>query len=140
MRLHKNKKGFTLIELLIVLVILGVIAGLAFPVLVNQIERSRAQEAIHALGTAKEAMVRYFNSNQSYLNATYATIGYTPGTGAGGQTEHFTYAEPVVNGAGTAYTITATRAAGVNGGLVANGTVVIDQSGDVTGTNLYAGI
>ena len=38
-------KGFTLLEILIVIVILGVVAGLAVPVFTSSIEQSRSNEA-----------------------------------------------------------------------------------------------
>ncbi len=88
-----RNKGFTLLEILIVLVILSVVAGLMFPVLSVQVERSRAQEAVTALGTVKEAMVRYWQREDpgNYTGATFATIGFDPNLDAAGQTRHFTY-------------------------------------------------
>ena len=45
-----NKSGFTLIELIIVVIILGVIAGLALPRVVAQINRAYSTEATYQLG------------------------------------------------------------------------------------------
>ena len=50
-RLKQNKSGFTLIEIIIVIIILGVLAGLAMPKIVANIGRSRAAEAVNQLGT-----------------------------------------------------------------------------------------
>ena len=121
-------------EILIVLVILGVVAGLAFPVLTAQIEKSRAQEAITSLGTVKEAMVRYYQAQTlapTYVGATFANINYNPNTAAGGQTPLFTYA--LSNLAAATFTCTATRI----GGAAAD-TVVIDQTGTITRNGAYA--
>lgn len=46
----RSKKGFTLLELMIVLIALGMVAGLMFPVLTAQVERNRAQEALYKKG------------------------------------------------------------------------------------------
>ena len=51
----KNQKGFTLIELIVVLVILGLLAGVVGPRLWNRVGRSKTQVAklqIEQLGTA----------------------------------------------------------------------------------------
>ena len=45
----KKNSGFTLIEILTVIVILGVLAGLAVPVYVGQVEKARGSEAIDHL-------------------------------------------------------------------------------------------
>ncbi len=135
MRVLKNKKGFTLIELLIVLVIIGVVAGLMFPVLAAQVEKSRAQEALTALGTVKEAMVKYQQTtgNNSYVGATFANIGFDPNVGAAGQVPLFSY---VIGGLGAnTFTCTAQREpAAANVG----NTVQINQLGTVTRNGVYA--
>ncbi len=45
MKRIKNRRGFTLIEIVVVLVILGVMAGLATPVYNASVEQSRVNEA-----------------------------------------------------------------------------------------------
>ncbi|MBF0388331.1 MAG: prepilin-type N-terminal cleavage/methylation domain-containing protein [Candidatus Omnitrophica bacterium] len=52
-----RKSGFTLIEIIIVIVILGVLASLAVPRLVAQIEASSSAEAMQMLGVIKRAFV-----------------------------------------------------------------------------------
>lgn len=135
MKILKNKKGFTLIELLIVLVVIGVIAGLMFPVMTAQVERARAQEAITALGTVKEGMVRYFQTtgNSSYVGATFANTGFDPNVAAAGQTPLFSYT--LSNLGALTFTCTAQRLpAATNVG----NTVVINQAGTVTRNGVYA--
>ena len=121
-------------EILIVLVILGVVAGLSFPVLTPLIEKSRAQEAITSLGTVKEAMVRYWQlqiPTSTYAGATFANISYNPNTGAAGQVPLFTYA--LSDLAANTFTCTATRIGGA-----ATDTVVINQTGTITRNGAYA--
>ena len=71
--LRKNVKGFTLLELLIVIVILGVLAGLAIPMYQAQIERSRGQEARNALMATRESALRFFSTNGAYTAMTLPT-------------------------------------------------------------------
>ena len=54
----KNQKGFSLIELLIVVVIIGIIAAIAIPNLLNAVQRGkqkRSMSDMRALATAIEA-------------------------------------------------------------------------------------
>src|SRR3989454_10583577 len=58
MRIRFNKKGFTLIELLIVVAIIGIIAAIAIPNLLNAIQRGRQKRTmadIRSVGTAVES-------------------------------------------------------------------------------------
>lgn len=126
-----NQKGFTLIEILIVIIIVGVLAGLAVPVYQAQVQRSYRQEALQALGTTRESLLRYYSQNSgTYVGATLANIDYNPNTAVAGQTVHFVYTLPAP-AAGT-FTLTATRNA-VDGGDGAS-TVTINQAGTVGGT------
>ena len=137
----KRQRGFTLIELLIVIVIIAVVAGLAIPVLVANVEKSRAQEAITNLGSMRDSMIRYFASNNTYVGATVATIDFDPNIAVGGQNRLFAY---TIGGLGAAtFTLTATRIVGtVNGEALPGGagpnTITINQSGLVTRNGPYA--
>jgi general secretion pathway protein G len=83
----RRQKGFTLIELLIVVAIIGIIAAIAIPNLLNAINRGRQRRSmadIRSIGTALESYSVDFNSYpkvalsgvsvnglQTYLEPTY---------------------------------------------------------------------
>ena len=144
MSIRNNEKGFTLLEILIVLIILGVIAGLAIPAFQGQVERGRAQEAYQNITHVRDSLGRYFANNNTFVGATLSaacagggTLDYTPNCAAGNivPTNWFNYA---VGGLGAAtYTVTATRTAASAGNC--NGqTIVVNQSGTPTLGACYA--
>jgi general secretion pathway protein G len=76
--MRNNKKGFTLIELLIVVAIIGIIAAIAIPNLLNAIDRGKQKRSmadIRSIGTAVES---YAIDNNFYPGVTdIATLGAT---------------------------------------------------------------
>jgi prepilin-type N-terminal cleavage/methylation domain-containing protein len=58
-------KGFTLIEIIIVIVILGVLATIAFPRLSAQLDVGRSSEALSLLGTMKNAVLNCYDNTTS---------------------------------------------------------------------------
>ena len=141
----QKRGGFTLLEILITLVILGVIAGLAFPVISAQVERSRAQEAIEHLEAVKGALGQYYALNKTYLNASIypsavapaVYIGYDPNTAGAGQTSLFSYT--IGNLDVAAYTVTAQREPSASnvGNTVVLDKAASDPTGKVTKNGVY---
>lgn len=134
-----NNKGFTLLEILIVLIILGVIAGIAVPAFQGQIEKGRAQEAYRNISMTKESLVRYFSQRepQTYVGASLGAGACNGGVRPGQNLDFnpncvstganlFTYT--IGNLGAATWTITATRNAG---GPCATGTIRLNET-DVT--------
>ena len=66
-----KNKAFTLLELIVVIVVIGVLAGVAVPRFSHTIEKSRIAEAINILATLRNAQEVYNLENGAYT----ATIG-----------------------------------------------------------------
>jgi len=75
MKKSKNL-GFTLIELMIVVLIIGILVGVAYPSYRDHIVRTKRSDAMGTLVAASTAIERYRSSNNfSYTGATLGTGG-----------------------------------------------------------------
>src|SRR6187401_2406385 len=71
--MRKSNKGFTLIELLIVVAIIGIIAAIAIPNLLNAIQRGkqkRTMSDLRSIGTAVES----YQVDNGYIVRNTATL------------------------------------------------------------------
>lgn len=68
---RRHSRGFSLIELLIVVAILGIIAALAIPNLINARQAAKAASVVSALRLIHTSEISYRQSNNAYgdLNA-----------------------------------------------------------------------
>jgi type IV pilus assembly protein PilE len=102
MQAKLKQAGMTLIELMIVVVIIGIIAGIAYPNFVDYVREARRADAMGQLLTLQMAQEEYRLKNTSY--ADIATLGITLSS------DYYTFA--VSNIGAETYTLTATATGG----------------------------
>lgn len=61
-----GKKGFTLIELIVVIIIVGILASVAIPMIRGNIDKAKKSEAITAMGTIRTAQKAYYAQYNDY--------------------------------------------------------------------------
>ena len=71
--MHRKDKGFTLIELLIVVAIIGIIAAIAIPNLLNAIDRGKQKRTMADLRSLGTAIESYSIDNNVYPTAANMT-------------------------------------------------------------------
>lgn len=76
--MRSNRKGFTLIELIVVIVIIGVLAAIAAPMMAGNVARARRTEAAAVLGSIRTAERLYFVDNNAYRNVASGGWGVAP--------------------------------------------------------------
>lgn len=64
----KQQRGVTLIELLIVMVIIGILAAIAYPSYQRQIAKTHRNAAAACLSQIAQALERRYTTNLSYVN------------------------------------------------------------------------
>jgi len=129
MEKYRSPKGFTLIELMVVILIVGILAAVAIPILRGRIESAKWSEAAAIAGTIRVALRAYYTEDSiavagmagSTLDSIQGALGFTSGdlTGKYFQASNFTFAS--VDGNGNV-TITVTAPAGLTGSGVLNNT------------------
>lgn len=65
----RGQGGFTLLEIMIVVVILGVLAGVAFASYERQVVKSRRKAAAVCLQERAQFMERFYTTNMTYVGA-----------------------------------------------------------------------
>lgn len=70
--MNRAKRGFTLIELIIAVVIIGILAAIAAPIMSGIIEKTRWAEGVHVLGGTRTAVQAYI---QEHLIAPHVLDG-----------------------------------------------------------------
>lgn len=75
--------GFSLIELLITLTIISILAGISYPTYTRHITHTRRIQAEIALTDLATRLEQYYESNNSYQNATLANLGLNELTDGG---------------------------------------------------------
>ncbi|AYF88419.1 type IV pilin protein [Pseudomonas sp. DY-1] len=65
----RSSKAFTLIELMIVVVVIGILAAIAYPNYTEHVRRGKRAEVKAALMEGAQALERYYSTHGSYLDA-----------------------------------------------------------------------
>jgi type IV pilus assembly protein PilA len=74
----RNKKAFTMVELMVVVLIVGILAAVAVPLMSGRIDSAKWSEAKAAMGTIASALRSYAAEKGSFTTApTLANIGLT---------------------------------------------------------------
>jgi len=79
MKGHRTSAGFTLIELLIVVVVVAVLAAIAFPSYLDSVRKGRRSDAQQALMEAAHRMENFYARNATYPSSL-SQIGYDDAT------------------------------------------------------------
>lgn len=71
----KKVRGFTLIELMIVVMIIGILAGFAYPAYSDHVARVRRADAMALLADVQGRQERHFFDRHEYAN-TFVALGF----------------------------------------------------------------
>ncbi|MDE2437052.1 MAG: prepilin-type N-terminal cleavage/methylation domain-containing protein [Sphingomonadales bacterium] len=122
----RQQSGFTLIELMVAIVVVAILAAVAFPSYLNSVRKSRRSEAISALTWIQQAEERYRANCTTYSNTLAAPNGpcATAGGGIGpppAGSGYYTYTIDYTDApGGTAYIASATANVGTSQAADAN--------------------
>ena len=67
-----NEKGFTLVELMVVVIIIGILAAIAVPVVYKQVDQAKIKRAVAEIKTMKTTVDIYRMEEGSYPGTTDA--------------------------------------------------------------------
>jgi len=118
----RERKGFTLVELMVVILIVGILAAVAVPILRGKIDQAKWSEGAATAGAIRSAARAYYAENSTaavalvglaLTDATAAQLGFTSGdlTGKYFAVGNFT----ITSMAGGHATIAVTAGTGLSG-------------------------
>ena len=125
----KKNAGFTLIELMVAVVIVAILAAVAYPAYQDSVRKGRRVDAKVALMDAAQIMERYFTENMTYATAPTTLI---PATSTNGD-----YTVSIVTNTANSFQVQAVPSSTRQSGDHC-GTYTLDSTGnkDVTGGTL----
>jgi prepilin-type N-terminal cleavage/methylation domain-containing protein len=121
-------QGFTLIEIIIVIIIVGVLAGLALPRFFSTVEFSKSTEALNAMTFIRGAMERCYFREGTFANCTIGDLDISnPSDAVGAHFKSYDISLQTVD----SYVITATRGT-INGGDDTSTIQIVQDANGVT--------
>ncbi|MDF3867488.1 type IV pilin protein [Pseudomonas denitrificans (nom. rej.)] len=130
--MHKEQ-GFTLIELMTVVLVIGILASIAYPSYQGHIRRGACEDGKGVLMGAANVMERYRAQHNTYSTATSDDLGAYQAAPIDGNRKNF--AITLSNQTDTGYILTATA----EGVLANRGTLTVNSSGAKGGSGDLAG-
>jgi type IV pilus assembly protein PilE len=130
--MQKNQqRGFTLIELMIVMVIVGILAAVAYPAYTSHLKKGRRAQAQSFLMDIAQRQQQYFTDRRSYALDAGSVKAYTT-LSAAAPTDVTTYytVTTAARSVTPSFIVTATPI----GKQASDGTLTIDDTGAKTGT------
>ena len=123
----RNKKAFTMVELMVVVLIVGILAAVAVPLMRGRMDTSKWSEAKSAMGTIASALRSYAAEKGSFTTApTMANVGLTDNDLDGTYFTHQAYAITSASASGSqvSFVITCTAASSTRSGKPATPAVM----------------
>lgn len=107
---RRSDRGFTLVELMITVVVIGILASLAYPSFMGSLRKGRRAEAFTALTAVQQAQERWRANNSTYAS----DLSSTPpaGLGLAATTAGGLYSISIGNTSATGYDAIATSVSG----------------------------
>jgi prepilin-type N-terminal cleavage/methylation domain-containing protein len=112
--MRNNRKGFTLIELLIVVVIVGILALAAIPLITSNTRDARRAEGTQLLGSARDFCRVTYSKNGAWDATAVAAYAAEVGTGAF-DGEYYNVTAPVASSTAVGCIISATALSASDG-------------------------
>ena len=124
---HRHHRGFTLIELMIVVVVVGILAAIAFPSYARYVEQARRADAKSALLDAAQRLERCYTQRNHYANCLTFPIDSPDGF-------YTVTVSPAITDTSPTFTLTATPQGVQDGSPCGAFTLTNNGARDVTGS------